>query len=149
MKNSIILFFFILLMAPMGRAQSDIVFHPSHEAKKQNAPFSDAVEAGGFLFLAGQIGMDHGTRTLIKGGIVAETEQTIANIKAVLKQHGLGLDDVVKCMVVLADMDDFSTFNGVYTQHFTKKPARTTFAAKGLARNARIEIEVVAYKGDR
>lgn len=132
----------------MGRAQSGIVFHPSHEPKKQNAPFSDAVEAGGFLFLAGQIGMDHGTRTLVKGGIVAETEQTIANIKAVLKQHGLGLDDVVKCMVVLADMDEFSTFNGVYTRHFTKKPARTTFAAKGLARNARIEIEVVAYKGD-
>lgn len=123
-----------------------IVFHPSHEAKKQNAPFSDVVETKDFLFLAGQIGMDHKTRTVVSGGIKAETKQAIENIKAVLAHHGYTLDNVVKCTVILSDIANFSAFNEVYTQHFTKKPARTTFAASGLAANALIEIDVIVAK---
>lgn len=123
-----------------------IVFHPSHEAKKQTAPFSDVVEAGNLFFLAGQIGMDHSTRTKVDGGIKPETEQAIKNIAAVLKQHGLSLDDVVKCTVILSTMDDFAAFNEIYTQYFPKKPARTTFAAMGLARDAKVEIDVIAIK---
>lgn len=123
-----------------------IKFHPSHEPKKANAPYSDAVETMDFLFLAGQIGMDHTTRTLVEGGIKAETEQAIKNIQAVLNQHGLNLDKVVKCTVILKNIEDFSEFNEVYIKYFTKRPARTTFAASGLAANASIEIEVIAAK---
>lgn len=123
-----------------------IIFHPSHEPLKANAPFSDVVEYGNMYFLAGQIGMDHSTRTMVSGGIKAETKQAILNIKDVLEQRGLTLDHVVKCMVILSTMEDFQAFNEVYTQYFTKKPARTTFAASGLARNAAIEIEVIAIR---
>lgn len=129
-------------------AQEDtqLIFHKSHEPKKQNAPFSDVVQAGNMFFLAGQIGMDHTTRTLVEGGIQSETEQAIKNIESVLAQHGMTLDHVVKCTVILSTIDDFSAFNEIYTQYFTKKPARTTFAAAGIAANGKIEIDVIAVK---
>lgn len=122
------------------------VFHASHEPLKKDAPFSDAVQVGDLYFLAGQIGMDHSTRTLVEGGIKVETRQAIENIKAVLEQHGMDLNQVVKCTVILSSMDNFAAFNEVYKTYFPKKPARTTFAASGLARNCMVEIEVVAVK---
>ena len=122
------------------------IFHASHEPKKKNAPFSDAVEVGGMLFLAGQIGMDQSERKLVEGGIKAETQQSIENIKAVLEHHGSSLDNVVKCTVILGDINDFATFNEVYRTYFPHKPARTTFAASGLAVGAKIEIDVIAVK---
>ena len=125
---------------------TELIFHESHEVKKQNAPFSDAVQAGNLFFLAGQIGMDHATRTMVEGGIQNETEQAIKNIEAVLAQHGMQLDHVVKCTVILSTMEDFAAFNEIYSQYFTKKPARTTFAANGLARDAKIEIDVIAVR---
>ncbi|MGB5377145.1 RidA family protein [Muriicola sp.] len=130
----------------LAQETSGIIFHKSHEIKKQSAPYSDVVEAGNLFFLAGQIGMDHSTRTMVEGGIKVETAQAIQNIVEVLKQHGLTLDQVVKCTVILSTMDDFAAFNEVYTEHFKKKPARTTFAAAGLARNAKVEIDVIAIK---
>jgi len=137
-----------ILFTSCNPSMSEIIFHPSHEPKKQNAPFSDAVEVGDLLFLAGQIGMDHTTRTLVEGGIAAETKQAIENIKAVLAQHNTTLDRVVKCTVILADINDFAAFNEVYKTYFTNKPARTTFAAAGLAANAKIEIEAIAVKSE-
>jgi len=77
------------------------VFHKSHEPKKQNAPFSDVVQVGNTLYLAGQIGMDHSVRKVVEGGIKAETKQTIENIKSVLEQQGSSIDNVVKCTVML------------------------------------------------
>jgi len=129
-----------------SQEDSAITFHESHEEKKRSAPYSDAVQAGNLFFLAGQIGMDHKTRTMVVPGIRTETEQAIKNIQAVLEHHGLTLDNVVKCTVILGTMDDFSEFNEVYSKYFTKKPARTTFAASGLARNAKVEIDVIAVK---
>ncbi|WP_163517531.1 RidA family protein [Gelidibacter japonicus] len=128
------------------KTPNEIIFHKSHEAKKQDTPFSDVVESNGFLFLSGQLGMDHGTRTLVEGGIEAETKKCIENIKAVLEHHQSSLDKVVKCTVVLKSMDDFVAFNRIYKDYFPNKPARTTFAASGLALNASIEIEVIASK---
>ncbi len=141
-----LLTFLFLTSYSTAQETPGIIFHPSHESKKQSAPFSDAVEAGDLFFLAGQIGMDHSTRTMVTGGIREETRQAIENIKAVLAQHGLNLDQVVKCTVILSTMEDFSDFNEVYTTYFVKKPARTTFAASGLARNARVEIDVIAVR---
>ncbi len=149
MKNLSTLLSLLTLLSfslAQGQESAAITFHPSHEEKKQSAPFSDAVEAGNLFFLAGQIGMDHTTRTMVTPGIQTETEQAIQNIKAVLAHHGMTLDNVVKCTVILSTMDDFAAFNKVYSQHFTKKPARTTFAASGLARNAKVEIDVIAVK---
>lgn len=123
---------------------ADPIFHASHEPKKQNAPFSDAVQVGNTFYLSGQIGMDHSIRELVAGGILAETKQTLENIKAVLSHHGMTLDDVVKATVILDDIEDFAAFNNVYSEYLPQKPARTTFAAEALARGAKIEIEVVA-----
>lgn len=120
------------------------VFHTSHEPKKQDAPFSDAVQVGTTFYLSGQIGMNHATRELVEGGIAAETKQTLENIKEVLAHHNLEMKDVVKTTVILGQIEDFSVFNNIYIQYFPQKPARTTFAANGLARGAKIEIEVVA-----
>ena len=134
------------MMFAHAQEETEIIFHKSHEVKKQDTPFSDAVQAGNLFFLAGQIGMDHSTRTMVEGGIEAETEQAIKNIAAVLAQHNMKLENVVKCTVILSTMDDFASFNTVYAQYFTQKPARTTFAASALARNAKIEIDVIAVR---
>ncbi|RDY61982.1 RidA family protein [Flagellimonas nanhaiensis] len=144
----VFLFISLFGVSAFGYAQeeTELIFHESHEVKKQSAPFSDAVQAGNLFFLAGQIGMDHSTRTMVEGGIKPETEQVIKNIEAVLAHHGMKLDNVVKCTVILSTMEDFAAFNEVYSKYFTKKPARTTFAAKGLARNAKVEIEVMAIR---
>ena len=125
---------------------SEITFHKSHEANRVNTPFSDVVETADLFFLTGQIGKDHKKGELVSGGIEAETKQTIQNIKDVLEHHNLSLDHVVKCTVILKDINDFKAFNSVYVQYFTKKPARTTFAASGLAGGASIEIDVIAVK---
>lgn len=122
------------------------IFYKSHESLRQDAPFSDVVESNGLLFLSGQLGMDHNTRLLVEGGIEAETKQCIENIKAVLEHQQSSLDKVVKCTVILKDINDFAAFNKIYTTYFPNKPARTTFAAAGLAANASIEIEVIASK---
>ena len=121
-------------------------FLNSPEVAALNRPFSQAVRAGDFLFLAGQLGTDASGK-LVSGGIVPEARQTLENVKAVLEQNGASLGDVVKCTVFLADMAEWSTFNGVYTQFFAKPyPARSAFGANGLALNARVELECIAYK---
>ncbi len=124
----------------------EVTYHASHEPKKANAPFSDAVQVGDLYFLSGQIGMDQTTRTLVEGGIEAETKQTLENIKAVLAQHGMDMSDVVKSLVVLDDINDFAAFNDIYKTYLPQKPARTTFAAEALAAGAKIEFEVIAVK---
>ena len=97
----ILIFLWVAYMVPANaQEKTELIFHQSHEPKKQNAPFSDAVQAGNLYFLAGQIGMDHSTRTLVSGGIQAETQQAIQNISEVLAQHGMTLDNVVKCTVI-------------------------------------------------
>jgi reactive intermediate/imine deaminase len=108
-------------------------------------PYSDAVRVGNLLFLSGAIGSVPGSRELVPGGIVAETRQTLENIKRNLEANGTSLDRVVKCTVMLADIADFELMNGVYSQFFPiNKPARSTFGVSGLARGARVEIECVA-----
>lgn len=141
---SIVVVFLIFISCQSNK--KDITFHASHLSERQNTPFSAAVETENLLFLSGQIGKDHKKGTLVSGGIKAETKQVLENIKAVLAQHNSSLDRVVKCTVILADIDDFKDFNSVYVQYFPNKPARTTFAAGGLAANAKIEIDVIVAK---
>lgn len=122
-----------------------VVFYKSQWERRSNAPYSDIVQAGNLFFLSGQVGIDDVTRKLVSGGVAAETRQTLENIKAVLEYHDLSMKNVVKCTVILADINDFSKFNDVYKQYFPQKPARTTFASS-LVINAKIEIDCIAAK---
>ena len=140
---------FLLLLIIFGckkESKSTIKHHKSHEKSRANVPFSDVVQVDNLYFLTGQIGKNHTTGKLVDGGIEAETTQTLKNIEAVLKHHNLTLKDVVKCAVILADIDDFSKMNRIYRTFFTDNlPARTTFAAN-LVAGAKIEIEVVTAR---
>jgi len=108
----------------------------------RNLPFSEAVRVGNMLYLSGQIGVSQGTNTLVPGGIKAETRQAMDNIKGVLEKYGSSLDQIVKCTVMLADMDEWDDMNSVYVTYFPEHfPARSAFGASGLALGARVEIE--------
>ena len=101
------------------------------------------------VFTSGQVGLDPATGELKGAEIGAQTEQVMANLGAVLAGAGLGLDDVVKTTVYLADMADFKAMNEIYARAFSgAPPARTTIAAAGLPRGARVEIEAVAVGRD-
>jgi len=108
-------------------------------------PYSQAIKAGGFVFLSGQIPIDPGTGQFVAGGVAEQTEQVLKNLSAVLEASGSSLARVVKTTVFLADMSDFAAMNEVYGRFFTNEPpARATVAAAGLPRDARVEIELVA-----
>lgn len=111
-------------------------------------PYSQAIIANGFVYTAGQVGFDPKKMEIVGTTAGEQTEQVMKNLAAVLKAAGSGLDRVVKTTVFLADMADFQAMNEVYAKHFgNHKPARSTVAAAGLPRNARVEIEVVATSG--
>ena len=110
-------------------------------------PFSPAVRANGFLFLAGQLGTDS-TGKVVSGGIGPETRQTMTNIRELVTRSGLSMDRVVKCTVFLADMREWGAMNEVYVTFFGagKRPARSAFGTTGLALDARVEIECLAVE---
>jgi 2-iminobutanoate/2-iminopropanoate deaminase len=108
-------------------------------------PYSQAIRAGGFVFVSGQIPIDPATGEFVAGGIGEQTERVLKNLSAVLEAAGSGLGKIVKTTVFLADMNEFSQMNEVYARFFAEAPpARATVAAAGLPRNARVEIEAVA-----
>lgn len=118
-------------------------FVNSEASRAANLPFSQAVRAGGVLYLSGAIGNVPGKMELVPGGIEAESRQMMANIAAVLKEAGSGWDRVAKCVVYLADMAEWGTFNKVYVPYFAagRFPARTAIGAHQLILNARVEME--------
>lgn len=108
-------------------------------------PYSQGIRAGNFVFLAGQIPLVRDTGKLVDGGITEQTEQVIANIKALLASQGLSLANVIKSTVFLADMNDFASMNAVYSKHFTSPhPARSTIQVARIPKDSLVEIEVVA-----
>ena len=110
-----------------------------------NLPFSEAVRVGNTIYLAGQIGIPPGEKAVVTGGIGPESEQTLTNIRLVLKHFNLTLENVVKCQAMLADISEWPAFNVVYKKYFKSPyPARSAFAASGLAFGARIELECIA-----
>jgi len=112
-------------------------------------PYSQAIKAGGFVFVSGQIPIDPQTGEFVPGGIAEQTRQVLKNLAAVLEAAGSSLDRVVKTTVFLADMKEFSGMNEVYATFFSSPPpARATVAAAGLPRDARVEIEVVALASE-
>jgi 2-iminobutanoate/2-iminopropanoate deaminase len=108
-------------------------------------PYSQAIRAGEFVFVSGQIAIDPATGQFVGGTVAEQTERVLKNLAAVLKAAGSGLDKIVKTTVFLADMKDFAEMNEIYATFFTDAPpARATVAAAGLPRDAKVEIEAVA-----
>jgi 2-iminobutanoate/2-iminopropanoate deaminase len=109
-------------------------------------PYSQAIDAGAFVFISGQIPVDPATGN-IPEGITAQTTQSLANVRAILAEAGLTVANVVKTTVFLADMADFGPMNEVYASVFTAPfPARSAVAVKTLPKNVLVEIEVIATR---
>ena len=116
-------------------------------AGRADLPFSAAVRVGRMLYLSGQLGTDSIGR-LVAGGIGPETAQALANIRTLLERQGSGMDRVVKCTAMLADMREWGAMNQEYVRHFPARlPARSAFGTAGLALGARIELECLAVAG--
>lgn len=109
------------------------------------SPYSDAVRVGSMLYVAGQLGLDKDGK-IVPGGITAESEQTMENLKQTLERNGSSLDRVVSCLLFLADIRDREAFNEVYVRHFAQGhfPARTAVGTSGLYSGARVEISCQA-----
>lgn len=121
----------------------------TEKAPKAIGPYSQAIKTGnGFLFISGQLPMNRATGIMAEG-IVAQTEQVLENIKAILNEAGYDFKDVVKSNCLLDSMDDFSAMNEVYGKYYTEiLPARAAFAVVKLPMGVLIEIETIAYKAE-
>jgi 2-iminobutanoate/2-iminopropanoate deaminase len=111
-------------------------------------PYSQAIKAGGFVFVAGEKGMDPVTQQIVPGGIEPETRRTLENIKAILEEAGSGMDWVVSTFVFMTDLSQFSKMNEIYAEYFNRNPpGRTTVEVKSLPAGAHVEITVTALEG--
>ena len=117
-------------------------------APKALGPYSQAIKAGQFLFVSGQVPIDPATNNLVDGSIADQTRRAFENVGAILKAGGASFKDVVRTTVYLADLGDFAAMNEVYATFFTSpQPARSTIQAARLPRDARIEVDVIAFLG--
>jgi len=111
-------------------------------------PYSQAIQVGNLVYTSGQIPIDPATGAFVEGGIKEQTRQSLTNVKAILNEVGLDLNNVVKTTVFMADMNDFADMNAVYAEFFSEPyPARSAVAVKTLPKGALVEIEVVAEVG--
>ena len=117
----------------------------TEKAPRAIGPYSQAIRAGNFLFLSGQIPLNPKTGELIRGDIRQQTQQVLENIKGILESQELGMEDVVKVNIFLKNIGDFNQVNEVYGTYFpSSPPARSTVAVAGLPRDVEIEIEAIA-----
>ena len=111
-------------------------------------PYSQAIEACGTVYVSGQLPIDPATGEFAQGGIQAEARQSLTNIKNILAEAGLAMQNVVKVTVLLADISNFAAVNGVYSEFFQAPyPARSAFAVAALPKGANVEIEAIAVRG--
>jgi 2-iminobutanoate/2-iminopropanoate deaminase len=123
------------------------IVHTS-DAPPAIGPYSQAVEAGGFLFVSGQIPLDPKTGNLVHGDIKDQTKQVMENAKAILAAAGCGMDQVVKATIYLKNIGDFAVVNEVYGAYFpSNPPARATVEVSRLPKETTVEIDVIAWKG--
>ena len=119
----------------------------TEHAPQAIGPYSQAIEANGFIFASGQIPIDPASGELLMGTIEEQTRLALNNMKAVLEAGGSSLDKVVKCSVFLEDMDDFTRMNGVYAEFFNSPyPARAAVEVARLPKDVKVEIEAIAIK---
>lgn len=126
-------------------AQRRVISTP--DAPAAIGPYSQAIQVGNALYLAGQIALDPVSGALVEGGIEAETRQVMENLGAVLEAAGFGFGDVVQSQVFLPDLDDFAAMNTVYGEYFAEgAPGRATVGVAALPRGARVEIMMTAVR---
>jgi 2-iminobutanoate/2-iminopropanoate deaminase len=126
-------------------AEKDAIRTEEAPAPFQGAPYSQAIRAGGFVFVSGQLALRSGSSQIVGDGIVEQTEQVFANLEAILQAAGSGLDRIVKTTVYLRNLDDFQGMNEVYRSRIGDvPPARATLEVSGLPSGALIEIDAIA-----
>jgi 2-iminobutanoate/2-iminopropanoate deaminase len=119
----------------------------SSDAPAAIGPYSQAVEAGGIVFLSGQIPLDPVSGVLVEGDIAAQTDRVMRNLQGVLRAAGLDFSNVVRTTIFLVDLGDFAQVNEVYGRRFpTDPPARATVQVSALPRGARVEIDAIAVR---
>ena len=110
-------------------------------------PYSQGIAVDGFVFCSGQIGLDPSSGELVAGGVEAQADRALRNLAAVLDAAGVGMADVVKTTLFLADMGDFAAVNAVYARHMPDPPpARSTFAVQALPKGALVEVDAIARR---
>jgi 2-iminobutanoate/2-iminopropanoate deaminase len=115
------------------------------EAPRPLGPYSQAIRAGGFLFVSGQLPIDPATQQVVDGGIAAQTRRVLENVRNILTAAGARLDSVVRCGVFLQDLGDFAGMNTVYGEFFaTEPPARSTIEVARLPKDVMVKIEAIA-----
>ena len=120
----------------------------SERAPKAVGPYSQAVKAGPFVFVSGQIPLDPATGQVVQGDVAVQAERVLQNLQAVLEAAGASLADAVRVTVYLKDMNDFKAMNEVYARYFpSEPPARVTVEVSRLPMDVRVEMDVVAYTG--
>jgi len=135
----------LLLMLALPVRAADVEYLNDATVLPDHLPFSEVVRVGETWYLSGQVGVKPGTLELVSWGIREEARQTMENIRTILRGHGLGMDDLVKCTVMLADIDEWPVFNEIYEGFFEDHyPARSAFGADGLALDARVEVDCIA-----
>jgi 2-iminobutanoate/2-iminopropanoate deaminase len=141
---SVTLFSISVCLAQKNKSSTSATYIESEEFSKLNLPFSQALIHGDIIYVSGQIG-NVGLK-LVEGGIIPETNQAMTNINNILDQNGSSMDNVIKCTCMLADMSQWPDMNEEYLKFFpNNKPARSAFATNGLALEANIELECMAY----
>ena len=125
--------------------EKSVVRTEAAPAPFQGAPYSQAIRAGDFVFVSGQLALKPGDKALSGGTIEEQTEQVIANLAAILAEAGSGLDRLVKTTVFLQNLDDFQGMNSVYATHVgDRPPARSTVEVARLPKDVLVEIDVIA-----
>lgn len=121
--------------------------HATDKAPKAIGPYSQAVEAGGFVYVSGQIPIDPSTGQMTGATVAEQTDRVLRNLRAILETAGLSMSDVVKTTVFLVDLGRFTEMNEVYARHFTSEfPARATVQVSALPKGALVEIDAVAAR---
>ena len=144
MKHRILLVIPLLFLISCQSRQK-VEYLQSKKFTAQNEPFSEAVRVGNMLYLSGQVGNKPGEMNVVPGGIGPETRQTMENIKEVLERFGSSMDQVVKCLCMLEDINEWAEMSAEYVKFFPNhKPARSALAGTGLAIGAKVEIECMA-----
>ncbi len=127
-------------------AEKEIVRTEKAPAPFQGAPYNQAVTSGGLVFVAGQLGLRPGEQEMVGPGIAEQTEQALANLRAILEEAGSGLENLVKTTIFLQDLGDFAAMNEVYARHVgDRPPARSTVEVAGLPSGALVEVEAIAH----
>lgn len=123
-------------------SSADVEYLSTPAQSELGLPFSEAVRVGNMLYVSGQVGNPPGTTTVVEGGIIPEARQTMDNIRTIVERYGSSMDQVVKCTVMIEEIEEWGAFNEVYVEYFPgHKPARSALGADGLALGAAVEVE--------